>query len=38
MSLGRREAELIDEIEAAARVGDRNLVWQIVEALVRVAG
>jgi hypothetical protein len=35
MSFGRREADLIDQMEAAARVGDRNLVWQLAEALVR---
>jgi hypothetical protein len=34
MSLGRREADLIDEMEAAARAGDRDLVWHIAEALV----
>ena len=32
---GRREAGLVDEMEAAARLGDRNLVWQLAEALVR---
>ena len=35
VNFGKREADLIDEMEAAARVGDRNLVWQLAEALVR---
>jgi hypothetical protein len=36
MALGKLEAALIDEMEAAARAGDKNLVWQIAESLVRV--
>jgi hypothetical protein len=35
MAFGKREAALIDEMEAAARAGDRDLVWQLAEALVR---
>jgi hypothetical protein len=35
MTFGRREAELIDQMEAATRAGDRALVWQLAEALVR---
>ena len=33
MNFGRREADLIDEMTAAARAGDRNLVWQLARAL-----
>src|SRR4051794_23410977 len=29
MDFGRREADLIEQMEAAARDGDRDLVWQI---------
>jgi hypothetical protein len=36
MAFGRREAELLDEMEAAARAGDRNQVWRIAEELVRI--
>ena len=36
ISFGRREAEVIDEMVAAVRVGDRNLVWQLAEALLRL--
>jgi hypothetical protein len=36
MNFGKREADLIDEIVAAARAGDRNLVWQIAQALVEI--
>lgn len=36
MSFGRREAELIDELEEATRNGDRDLAWQIAQTLVRV--
>jgi hypothetical protein len=36
MAFGRREAELIDEMEAAARAGDRNEVWRLAEELVRI--
>jgi hypothetical protein len=35
MDFGKREAELIGDMEQAVRAGDRNLVWQIAEALVR---
>ena len=35
MSFGKREADLIDRMEAAARAGDRDLVWELAEALVR---
>jgi hypothetical protein len=34
IEFGKREAELIDEMEAATRAGDRNLVWQLAEELV----
>ena len=33
MNFGRREADLIDEMTAAVRAGDRNLVWQLARAL-----
>ena len=33
MDFGRRESALIDEITAAARAGDQNLVCQLVQAL-----
>lgn len=33
MNFGKREAHLIDEMTAAARAGDRNLVWQLARAL-----
>jgi hypothetical protein len=33
MSFGRREAELLDRMEAATRAGDRDAVWQIAQAL-----
>ena len=36
MAFGRHEAELIDQMEAAARDGDRELVWQIAQALCRI--
>jgi len=36
MNFGRREAGLIDEMTAAARLGDQNLVMQIVQELVRM--
>jgi hypothetical protein len=35
MAFGKREAELITEMEAAVRSGDRNLVWQLATSLVR---
>jgi hypothetical protein len=34
--LGKREAELIDQLEAAVRSGDRDLCWQIAQALCGV--
>jgi hypothetical protein len=33
MNLGRQEARLIEELEHAARNGDRNLCWEIATAL-----
>lgn len=36
MAFGKREAELLEEIEAAVRVGDRNLVWQLARALCQI--
>jgi hypothetical protein len=36
MGFGKREADLIDQIEEAARAGDRDLCWQLAEALVRL--
>jgi hypothetical protein len=36
MNFGKREADLIDEMVAAARAGDRNLVWQIAQAMVEI--
>ena len=36
IAVGKREADLIDQMEEAVRHGDRNLVWQIAQALVRV--
>jgi hypothetical protein len=36
MAFGRREADLIEQMEAAARDGDRDLVWQIAQALCRI--
>ena len=33
MSFGRREAELLDQMECAVRSGDRNLTWQLAQAL-----
>jgi hypothetical protein len=36
MDFGRREAALIDQIVAAERAGDRNLVGQRVRALVDI--
>jgi hypothetical protein len=35
ISVGKREADLIEEMEQAVRAGDRNLVWQIAQALCR---
>ena len=35
MSFGKREALLLDEMEAAVRTGDRALVWQLATSLVR---
>ena len=36
MDFGKREADLIDEMTAAARAGDRNLVWQLAHALCEI--
>jgi hypothetical protein len=36
MDFGRREADLITEMAEAARAGDRNLVWQLAQALVDI--
>lgn len=36
IQFGRWEADLIDQMEAAARAGDRELVWQIAQALVEI--
>ena len=36
MQFGRLEADLNDHMEEAARAGDRNLVWQIAQALVEI--
>ena len=36
MSFGRREAELIDELEDATRAGDRDRAWRLSEELCRV--
>jgi hypothetical protein len=33
MNLGREEAALLDELEAATRAGDRDEVWRIAQAL-----
>jgi hypothetical protein len=36
ISFGRREAGLIEEIEQAARSGDREKLWRLAEELVRL--
>jgi hypothetical protein len=36
MGFGKRESDLIAELEAATRAGDRELAWQLAEALVRL--
>jgi hypothetical protein len=36
MDFGKREADLIDQMEAATRAGDRDLVWQLAQALCRI--
>jgi hypothetical protein len=36
ISVVKREADLIEEMEQAVRAGDRNLVWQIAQALCRI--
>ena len=33
MAFGRQEAELLDELELAVHKGNRELVWQLAEAL-----
>jgi hypothetical protein len=35
IDFGRREADLIAQMEEATRNGNRSLVWQLAEALVR---
>ena len=36
MDFGKREADLIDEMTAAARAGDQNLVWQLARSLCEI--
>ena len=36
MDFGKREAEIIDRLEAAVREGNRELAWEISEELVAV--
>jgi hypothetical protein len=36
IGFGRREAELLEQLEAATRAGDKDLAWQIAQALCRV--
>jgi len=36
MSLGRREAQLMDRLEAATRAGDRDAVWEIAQEYCRI--
>jgi hypothetical protein len=38
MEFGRREADLIDELEVAARAGDRERVWVLAQELVGIVG
>jgi hypothetical protein len=37
IGLGKREAEVIDEMESATRRGDRDLAWQLAQTLVQLA-
>lgn len=36
IGFGKREGELLDELTAAVRANDRDLAWQIAEALNRI--
>jgi hypothetical protein len=36
IGFGRAEADVIDELEAAARAGDRELAWQLARKLVEL--
>ncbi len=36
MDFGKREADLIEQMEAATRDGDRDLCWQIAQELCRI--
>ena len=36
MEFGRREADLIEQMEEAARTGDRGKLWRLAEELVRL--
>lgn len=36
MTLGRREAELMDRLEVAARTGDKDEVWRIAQEYCRI--
>jgi hypothetical protein len=36
MDFGRREAELIDRLEAATRAGNRELAWDLSQELCRI--
>jgi hypothetical protein len=36
MNFGKREADLINEMDAAVQVGDRNLVWQLAVTLTQL--
>ena len=33
IDFGKRESDLIDQMEAAARAGDRELAWQLAQAI-----
>lgn len=36
LALGRREAAIIDELEAAVRAGDKDLAWRLAVTLVEL--
>ena len=36
MDFGRQEAALLDQMEEAVRTGDKNLCWEIAQALVHI--
>jgi len=36
MAFGRREAELLAELQSAVETDDRELAWQIAQALIQV--